>query len=347
MRRLPLYFLVDVSESMVGEPIEQVQNGMRRIIQNLRLNPYALETAFISVIAFAGRAKSLSQLTELYKFYPPTFPIGGGISLGFALNYLMDDLDNSIQKTTLEVKGNWKPIIFLFTDGTPTDDYKEAFERWNTKYRKICNLIAVFIGDNVDLKILGEITDNVLRLNDTEDDSFNQFFDWVTDTIKNTSVSVCLNDDLQLAPIKGINLEKVDVNKAVKTDENFVVLLCKCQTTKQNYLVKYAKLHGVAAMGELGQNCSLFRLVNAYSIDEEVYMALSGEGAIGCRINSAEMHGIPVCPCCGNRIGLVVCECGNVFCVDNEPKNTCPWCGLEGELGSAGVEGVNVNRGIG
>ena len=60
MRRLPIYFLVDVSESMVGEPIEQVQNGMRTIIQELRVDPYALETAFVSVIAFAGKATSLS-----------------------------------------------------------------------------------------------------------------------------------------------------------------------------------------------------------------------------------------------------------------------------------------------
>ena len=53
MRRLPVYFLVDVSESMVGEPIQQVENGMRQIVQELRTDPYALETAFISVIAFA------------------------------------------------------------------------------------------------------------------------------------------------------------------------------------------------------------------------------------------------------------------------------------------------------
>lgn len=65
MRRLPIYFLVDVSESMVGEPIQQVENGMRQIVQELRTDPYALETAFISVIAFAGKAKSLSPLTEL------------------------------------------------------------------------------------------------------------------------------------------------------------------------------------------------------------------------------------------------------------------------------------------
>lgn len=104
MRRLPIYFLVDVSESMVGEPIQQVQDGMRMIVQELRTDPYALETAYISVIAFAGKAKSVTPLTELYKFYPSTFPIGGGTSLGAALNFLMDDMDKSLVKTTLEKK---------------------------------------------------------------------------------------------------------------------------------------------------------------------------------------------------------------------------------------------------
>ena len=42
MRRLPIYFLVDVSESMAGEPILQVQDGMRMIVQELRTDPYAL-----------------------------------------------------------------------------------------------------------------------------------------------------------------------------------------------------------------------------------------------------------------------------------------------------------------
>lgn len=141
MRRLPVYFLVDVSESMVGEPIQQVENGMRQIVQELRTDPYALETAFISVIAFAGKAKSLSPLTELYKFYPPTFPIGGGTSLGGALEFLMDDIDKNVVKTTEERKGDWKPIVLLFTDGTPTDNPSAAFARWNNKYRRKANIV--------------------------------------------------------------------------------------------------------------------------------------------------------------------------------------------------------------
>lgn len=176
MRRLPIYFLIDVSESMVGEPITQVEKGMRNIIQELRTDPYALETVFVSVIVFAGKAKVLSPLTELYKFYPPQFPVGGGTSLDTALDCLMNDIDKSVKKTTVEMKGDWKPIIFLFTDGMPTDNTQQAFNRWNTHYKKKANLVCISIGDNTDTKMLGKISDNVLRLNDTGEQSFKAFF---------------------------------------------------------------------------------------------------------------------------------------------------------------------------
>lgn len=175
MRRLPVYFLVDVSESMVGAPIQQVQDGMRMIVQELRTDPYALETAYISVIAFAGKVKCVSPLTELYKFYPPTFPIGGGTSLGNALEFLMDDMDKTLVRTTTEQKGDWKPIVFLFTDGNPTDNPSNAFTRWNNKYRGKANIVAISIGDNVNTQLLGQISDNVLRLNKTDEISFKSF----------------------------------------------------------------------------------------------------------------------------------------------------------------------------
>lgn len=347
MRRLPIYFLVDVSESMVGEPIEQVQNGMRTIIQELRVDPYALETAFVSIIAFAGKATCLSPLTELYKFYPPTFPIGGGTSLGAAMNYLMDDLDKSIQKTTLEVKGDWKPIIFLFTDGTPTDDVTVAFNRWNANYKKSCNLIAISIGDNVNVQILGQISDNVLRLKDTDSESFNQFFKWVTASIKATSVSVTdySDDEVKLAPTTGINLEKVDTQHPCVIDENFVVLLGKCQNTKQNYLVKYARRMRYENILEL--DSQYFKLVGAYPIDGEIYTQLSADGETNRSINSSEMRGVPTCPCCGNQLGVVVCECGNIMCVGDDFQSRCPWCGIEGTLSSTDEGGIDVNRGRG
>lgn len=167
MRRLPIYFLVDVSESMAGEPIEQVQEEIEKFIRELRKDPYSIETVFVSVIAFADKAMILSPLTELAECCPPTFQTGGGTSLGAAMNCLMDDIDKSVVKTTAEVRGDRKPIIFLFINGAPTDNTDSAFSRWDLQYRGRCHLFAVSIDDSADTEVLTQITDNVFRLKDT------------------------------------------------------------------------------------------------------------------------------------------------------------------------------------
>ncbi|MDE6027368.1 MAG: VWA domain-containing protein [Muribaculaceae bacterium] len=346
MRRLPIYFLVDVSESMVGMPIEQVQDGMRTIIQNLRVDPYALETVFVSIIAFAGKAKVLSPLTELYKFYPPTFPIGGGTALGKGLECLMDDIDRNVQKTTLDRKGDWKPIIFLFTDGNPTDDYQAAFRRWNEKYRGHCSLVAISIGDNVNVLTFAQITNDILLLKDTDPESFSRFFQWITASIKTTSMSVSEqnSEEIKLASTTGINLEKVDPRDHPGTvDENFAVLHARCQNTKQDYLIKYARRW--SREENMYGDPTGFRLVGAYPINKETYAEFSSGAP--AKINTRALRGVPTCPCCGNQIGAVVCDCGNLFCVGESDFNECPWCGLQGTLGEGGPEGMNITRGLG
>lgn len=348
MRRLPIYFLIDVSESMVGTPVSRVQDGMRTIIQSLRVDPYALETVFVSIIAFAGKAVRLSPLTELYKFYPPELPIGGGTSLGAGLECLMRDIDLSVHKTTAETKGDWKPIIFLFTDGNPTDSYGAAFRKWNDRYRRHCNLVAVSIGDNVNTAILGEITENVLLLKDTDEESFSKFFKWVTASIKTSSMSVSeqSSDELKLAPTSGISLEKADIIHPTKVDENFAVLHGRCQTTGQDYLVKYAKrLESLGVEGLERFSALSFRLVGAYPVNGAKYASLSTDGLK--KINTTELIGSPTCPCCGNQLGVVVCDCGNIFCVGENNRNRCPWCGMEGELGTIAPGGMDITRGIG
>lgn len=346
MRRLPIYFLIDVSESMVGDPIEQVQRGMRDIIQELRTDPYALETAWVSVIAYAGKPQTLVPLTELYKFYPPIIPIGGGTSLGAALNYLMDDIDANVVKTTADQKGDWKPIVFLFTDGTPTDDPTAAIKRWNEKYRGKANMVVISIGDNIDPLVFGQLTGDIIRFNGEDEMSYKAFFKWVTASIKASSVSVTdySVEEAKLAPVDGINLEKVDPSKPVNVDENFAVLVGKCQTTGKKYLIKYARRNH--KFEGLGLDASRFKLVGAYPIDGDAYERLSDGRAASRMINSRELMGAPTCPCCGNQFGLVTCECGGIFCVGENPVNKCPWCGLEGRLGEA-EGGIDISRTVG
>jgi uncharacterized protein YegL len=167
-----IIFCLDVSESMIGEHLDRMEEGLGRIVKELRTDPYALETVHLSVIAFAGQVKLLALLIELPSFYPPQLPVGGGTSLGKALNFLMDEIDRTVVRTTAETKGDWKPIIFLITDGKPTDNTAAAVARWKGRYQPHANLIAVSIGRNADLSLLRELTENVLILEESQEGDF-------------------------------------------------------------------------------------------------------------------------------------------------------------------------------
>jgi uncharacterized protein YegL len=190
MRRLPIYFLLDVSESMVGENHRKLQDGMESIVRSLRQDPHALETVYLSAIAFAGKVKTIAPLVELVSFYPPKLPLGSGTSLGAALFHLMSEIDRNTVKTTADQKGDWKPIVFLLTDGKPTDNYASAIRKWKDEYQSKASIVAVALGRYADLKILKDLTENVLILEKTGSDDFKKFLAWVTASVSSQSKSV-------------------------------------------------------------------------------------------------------------------------------------------------------------
>lgn len=347
-RRLPIYFLIDVSESMVGDQIQLVEEGLATIIKELKTDPYALETVHISIIAFAGQAMTLVPLTDIINFYPPKFPIGGGTSLGNGLGQLMFDMRKNIAKTTTDQKGDWKPIIFLFTDGVPTDDTRAVFQEWKKNWQGQTNLVAVSFGEETDLHLLKELTDNVLLFKNTTAQSYKEFFKWVTASIKTSSISVDNNGSgFELAKMNEDVLGKIDLSKNSPKqnlfDTNFAVFVAKCQNTKKPYLIKYKKSTTPTDFGsDLNLETLYYRLNGAFPVDNS-YFELSSEASLNQKLSTDELQGFPTCPCCGNQYGFSVCACGKLHCVGNEKISVCPWCGNQGEYGIGG-DALDINR---
>ncbi|WP_419488145.1 TerY-C metal binding domain-containing protein [Chryseobacterium bernardetii] len=347
MRRLPIYFLIDVSESMVGDPIEQVQEGISDIVRELKRDPYSLETVYISVVGFAGEAEVITPLQDIISFYPPKIPIGSGTSLSQGLIKVMDCIDKDVVKTTYDRKGDWKPIVFLFTDGVPTDDATKAIERWNSKYNGKANTIAVSIGENTNYKLLGSLADHVLLFNNTDENSYKEFFKWVTDSIKTTSQSVteAKKEGINLSKIDPIILEKVDPQMEQRfPDNNFVVLNAKCSETDKLYLMKFKKTFGESSIP--GMSTRYYKLEGAYKIDEKSYYRLSSAQRSNLRISIEELQGGTSCPHCANPIALATCACGGIHCLQGEGYNKCPWCGTSDYYGYSGG-GFDINRTLG
>ncbi|HCE47097.1 MAG TPA: tellurium resistance protein TerY [Prevotellaceae bacterium] len=188
MRRLPVYLLLDTSGSMYGEPIEAVKNGVQTLISTLRSDPYALETAYISIITFNSSAQQDVPLTELSAFQQPNITAGGCTALGEALQLLSQKIKTEVTKTTAEVKGDWRPLVFIMTDGEPTDSITAGLAAF--KQQKCGIVVACAAGQGANTNTLKQITENVVQLDTADSATIKAFFKWVSASISTSSKSV-------------------------------------------------------------------------------------------------------------------------------------------------------------
>ena len=118
---------------MRGEPIESVNIGLRSMMAALRQNPYALETVHLSIVTFDSEIKEVLPLTAIETATVPEIvcPQSGATLIGAGLEFIVEKVHREVRRTSSDNKGDWRPLLFVLTDGKPTDvlAYKEVVPR--------------------------------------------------------------------------------------------------------------------------------------------------------------------------------------------------------------------------
>lgn len=326
MRRLPIFFLLDVSESMIGVPLMALEEGVSRIISSLRRDPGALESVYISVIAFAGKAQVISPLVDLVSFYSPRLPIGGGTALGAALEVLMREIDTRLVKQTATVRGDWKPVIFLITDGQPTDNPQPMIQKWLKNYASGATIVAITLGSGADTNTLHQLTPHVLLYEGSREEDFKQFIDWISRSISTQSQSVESNRGESIINLAkaGDALVLLDEKKPMVSDPNTVVLTGRCQKTHSPYLIKYTRIGTLKSIERFIQKPQ-YSLEGCFPVTESYFIWSSDFQEEQIDVHS--LIGVPGCPYCGNLIAIALCgKCNKIMCINGEGEAICPWC---------------------
>jgi uncharacterized protein YegL len=201
-RRLLAYFLLDTSGSMHGEPIQALNNGFNGLISMLRTDPQAMDSLHISVITFDKDVKNIVPLTDLANFQPVEIkcPKSGPTHTGEALEQLWSLVRKELIKGTTERKADWKPLLFIFTDGKPSDIQKYRDYIPKIKALDFGIIVGCAAGPKAEISFLRELTNDVVKLDTTDANTLTTFFTWVSSSLEIGSKSQGTGTSVSLPP---------------------------------------------------------------------------------------------------------------------------------------------------
>jgi uncharacterized protein YegL len=316
-RRLPVYLLIDCSESMVGDGIDAVQKGMATLIDAIHSDPNALETVWLSIITFADTATQVTPLTEASNVVLPQLRVRPGTALGAALSTLHSAIRREVKIHTSTCRGDWRPIVFLLTDGVPTDEWEKAANDCRSFYSSgPLNIIAIGCGDDINPYVLGQITDNVLQMPDISTSNFQKTFNWISSSLTTMSKQIGSNTEQRITLAKlpeGALDMPVIPNKPGNYQQKQLFLSLRCSRFGQPYLVRYR----LSSRG--------YEPIRTHKVDNDYFTGQPGKSA-SFSLSSNLVLGVLPCPYCENEIAGV-CECGTSFCCSPEDEVVnCPGC---------------------
>ena len=198
--RCPCVLLLDVSGSMSGQPIAELNAGLTVFKDELAADALAMKRVEVAMVTF-GPTKIEMPFVSASTFYPPTLSSQGDTPMGSAIMQalsLVEDRKNEYRANGISY---YRPWVFLITDGGPTDAWQEAAAAVRAgDASKTFAFFAIGVkGANMDvLKQISSARDP-LSLDALK---FRELFSWLSSSLKSVSQSTP-GTEVPLASPKG------------------------------------------------------------------------------------------------------------------------------------------------
>jgi uncharacterized protein YegL len=156
--RLPCVLLLDVSGSMRGSPIAELNSGLVAYRDALVSDALAAKRVEVAIVTFGGQVQTVCDFTTVEGFHPPTLVAGGDTPMGAAISTGLE----MVRQRKIVYKQNgisyYRPWVFLITDGGPTDSWSAIPEQIRQEEsKKGVSFFAIAVQD-ANLDVLKQIS---------------------------------------------------------------------------------------------------------------------------------------------------------------------------------------------
>jgi|JI9StandDraft_1071089.scaffolds.fasta_scaffold68216_2 uncharacterized protein YegL len=182
--RVPVVLVLDCSGSMGGEPIAALQQGLAAMDADLKGDPKAARSVRVLVVQYGGDDEvEVGQWQDVMDFAPPRLVANGRTPTGSAMQRALDEIESQKEELRRNGIAYKRPLIYLMSDGVPTDDFEGASAR--SLAAEAANKVAIFpiaVGDDADQGILSKFSARgALHLDGL---NFKELFLWLSASVK-------------------------------------------------------------------------------------------------------------------------------------------------------------------
>lgn len=202
--RLPVCLCLDVSNSMEGDPVNELNEGVGLFFYELKKDEIAFYSAEVAVVTFGGfDAECLLDFANLERVpKPPKLEAVGMTPMGEGVNLALDLLEKRLNEYREKGVDYFQPWLVLMSDGSPNGDETElerAIQRVSElEHSKKLTVITIGIGKDADMEVLAKFSSDKspLKLKGLK---FKDFFSWLSRSVSAISQSMA-GENVELEP---------------------------------------------------------------------------------------------------------------------------------------------------
>ena len=187
--RIPCVIVIDTSSSMLGQPIREVNAGIRRFFEEINSDELTALRADIAIIAFNHGHSVVVNFGADLDPDETELQANGGTVMSEPLTTALDMIER--RKETYRENGvaYYRPIVILITDGYPNDRTVLDTVAQRIRSEEAGNKIMFFpIGtEDADMDTLASLS--VRRPKTLQGTKFTELFQWLSNSISRISQS--------------------------------------------------------------------------------------------------------------------------------------------------------------